>query len=334
MVHAALALIVLVIVGACSGGDGAAPLDEEEPAASAPKEQQLLFFAGTGEETKPIRVRPDPKLWSAGDQNSGGEKTKTLSLPTMSADSVQIASGVVSASVLVKAALLECGVALDQVATEEFGDRTTFYYLKGLLSAPSCDRFSEGLQALVCAADHLQELSESNGPIVWNMASAEADNERLPRGPYTFPPPDANARFLVRDIALRTLAHVAWLDMLPRTGADTGNTCTDLYAQAVTRAGRVALEPLFGIQAFNAQTLTTLPKLPSGTVTDAADVAKLAGNRLTFKAHLLRAAARMIPDLVSDSVYADLSGALQRGAAQGDLARGLKAMWGNAPEGY
>ena len=232
--------------------------------------------------------------------------------------------------------MLECGLPTNALAVDEFPDATTFFYRKGLLHNPTCDRVLETQQILTCAADKLAEIGEAVGPVVWNLTIPlnVAAPVGILEGPYTFPPQDAHSRFIVRDAALRVLAHVSWLDMLPVANSATGSTCTDLYSHAVHGPSLSDVPRLFGT-APGSQPNKSLPPLsPARAVSTTADVAELAQGRLEYKAHLLRAAARMIPDLVQDSVYADLAGGARKSAVAGDFSRGQQALWGNAADGY
>jgi hypothetical protein len=252
---------------------------------------------------------------------------RTTSLP-------ETATAVLDPSMLIRAALLECELEVGRIAEEEFpaDEPNTFFYIKDLLSGPSCARFLEAQQILACASDKLGELSEAVGPIVWSVP--EAQEARLPKGPYAFPPQETSARFIIRDAALHTLAHISWLDMAPMAGAETGVTCTDLLAKAVGSPGQVDLLQVFEIP-LHKPPYANLPGLADGgKVQTNEDIRELASSYLKLKAHVLRAASRMLPDLVSDSVYGDLGGAIRRRSAQGDFGRGMKVLWGNADDGY
>ena len=323
-----LTLVVIMIVGACSG-DGSEPQGARDDDPSFAKTQyEIRFFAGTGAETKALSVGPDPALWLVG--ATGGERTmslRTTSLP-------ETATEVLAPSMLIRAALLECELEAEKIASEEFpaSEPTTFFYIKTLLEAPSCDRYLRAEQVLACAADKLGELAESVGPIVWQVPRARVAG--LTEGPYAFPPQETSARFIIRDAALHTLAHISWLDMAPMAGAETGVTCTDLFAKAAGSPGQVDLTNVLGI-ALGGKPNPALPGLADkGPLQNNADIRELASSYLKLKAHVLRAAARMLPDLVTDSVYGDLGGATRRRSAQGDFGRGMKVLWGNADDGY
>ncbi len=312
-----------LLFGACSSHEDAASSATNAPeqdAAFGPYE--IKFFTGLGADTAALAARPDPTLW-----HGSGASTRPMSLQT---EEVRAASGAVSSSILIRAALLECGLSTGSLTAEEFEDASSFFYQRGLLNGPDCDRLLASQQLLTCAADKLAELGEAVGPVVW-------ENDRvstgMPPGPYTFPPQDAHARFIARDAALRVLAHVSWLDMLPVANSATGSTCTDLYSRAVHGPSLSDVPRLFGISAEEKPAKSLPPLSPARPVSTTADVAELAQGRLEYKAHLLRAAARMIPDLVQDSVYADLAGGARKSAVAGDFSRGQQALWGNAADG-
>ncbi len=122
--------------------------------------------------------------------------------------------------------------------------------------------------------------------------------------------------------------------MLPIANSETGDTCTDLYARAATAPSFSDVPQIFGTSPQTWPNKALPPLTPVRSISTTQDIAELARGRLELKAHVLRAAARMIPELVQDSVYADLAGGARKSAAQGDFLRGQQAHWGNSSDGY
>ncbi len=338
--NAALAALTIFAAGACSGGSAAPSGSQNGPSLQGEtgSNYQIRFFTGTGADTQMVTAGPDSTIWKQPEgAPSAGGTTMSLRTTTQSqTNGVQTQSGTLAPQSIVIAAMVECGLKATSIAKGEFPDSTSFYHMKNLLPRSFCDNYLEAQQILVCAADKLAEVSEGTAPVVWQVAGVGSDTGIIlpAAGPYTFPPQDPTARFILRDLALHTLAHVVWLDVLQPTGTATGTTCTDLYAKDAASPNQADLPSLFGISTAGSALLANLPTFDSAKLSGTAGIATLSAERLAFKAHVLRAAARMIPELVTDSVYADLGGATQRKEAQGDFARGLRALWGNFGDGY
>src|SRR5262249_36957169 len=131
-------------------------------------------------------------------------------------------------------------------------------------------------------------------------------------------------RFIARDLAIFTLAHIPWLDSTqPRTQAPVPTippvtegpaTCGRFYAEAARNPLSVlGTSPpndatgLFGADPTNASSSPYPPV--SAPLDTAPHVAQAAQDRLAFEAHVLRAGGRLLHDLIRRSVYSDLAGA-------------------------
>jgi hypothetical protein len=64
--RALLTLVVMVIVGACSGDGSEAKGAQDDDPSFAKTQYEIRFFAGTGADTKALSVGPDPALWLTG----------------------------------------------------------------------------------------------------------------------------------------------------------------------------------------------------------------------------------------------------------------------------
>jgi hypothetical protein len=342
---------LIAAMASCSGdSDQGESSAEPVPTAETPEEvvHRIRLFTGTGPATRELRVRPASGLWYSGAENvenadgngSGLSPNATITLPDGTQVEESENQGEPEAWLLVRAAMLSCGSGpLDDLPFP--GDiPSTFYFMKHMLNyelQPTCDKLLHAQQVLLCAGDKLAQVSEARGPIVWNVPDAVASG--MQEGPYTIPPTAERNAFIARDLAVHTLAHVAWLDLLRvNAGLNGVQTCTELY-------GHVQQDPEWGVSMRHvlfevnpsgflpAEADTDLP-LPVTEVQTTIDAQTLAANRLAFKAHVLRATSRLLPDLISAGVYADLAGAARRRSREGDLGRGQAVLWGTrGPEG-
>ena len=347
-----LALLIMTGLAVGCSGDTAdepsetAPVDSDS--ASVDGVHRLDVFVGTGKATRHLHVKPATELWSGNSEQVGtttrslSPKTETVTLPdgTQTGD---LEAGEPEAWFLVRAALLSCGA--DEVEEAPFIEDQihTFYFLPNLVNletGPTCDRLLRAQQTLLCAGDLLAQVSEARSPLVWEIPSGAATASSMPEGPYTIPPTTERNAFIARDLAILTLAHITWLDLIEPAsnlgGYPSPRTCTDLYANAYTDptwALSVRSE-LFDVESSSGVLLADdLPK-PVSAVATTDQAATVADDRLTFKAHVLRAASRLLPDLLTDGVYADLAGAARRRSREGDFARGQAVLWGTRePEG-
>ena len=117
----------------------------------------------------------------------------------------------------------------------------------------------------------------------------------------------------------------------PFTPADSASrvTCADYYAYAGGNSGwegtnqQSLFGPLVNQKPLYPPTSVVLPA-------SASDLLSLANERLAFEGHVLRAAGRLLHDLIRESVFADLAGAEQRRSQALDPKLGNQIAWGQA----
>ncbi|MBI2389824.1 MAG: hypothetical protein HYV09_09550 [Deltaproteobacteria bacterium] len=201
----------------------------------------------------------------------------------------------------------------------------------------SCDKLLQNEETLLCTADKLKEIADAVGPITWPNKNADGNAVALPPPlpslPWTIPPQAAKDRFIARDLAIHVLAQIARLDPSPlaASGAVGDRTCTKYYLDAIQNpawARGATVSPLiFGADA----STTPAPRPlypPSNFALEEGLVPEISRERLRFEAHVLRAAGRLLHDLVRESTFADLAGAEKRRGWAMDPLRGNRIAWG------
>ncbi len=197
----------------------------------------------------------------------------------------------------------------------------------------SCDDILYHEELTLCIADKLASVADAVGPLTWEgpgwsgVGLDAITTFHAYNATWVIPPQKTRDRFVARDLAINALAHLARLDLeVPRDV--NGNPsplgeCVTAYSNAILEGIDVAdLPMLFGVA--NGQIPEYFP--PAEIVTNVpGDIAE---SRLVFRAHILRAGARLLRKLIQDSVYADLAGAEQARASAGDPARGAEDYWG------
>jgi len=189
----------------------------------------------------------------------------------------------------------------------------------------SCDQALNYEETMLCVSDKLAEVADAVGNTHWDkVASVTTPPSGIPAGAWLIPPQAAKDKFIVRDLAIHTLAHIARLDARIMTNGSVGGVCSQLYAEARDPGVVLTRHTLL----FNSA-LGSTPLYPPSQITIAADatVIPLIDDRLAFEAHVLRGAARLLRELIHDSVYADLAGAEQRSARSLDARRGNRIAW-------
>jgi hypothetical protein len=224
----------------------------------------------------------------------------------------------------------------------------------------SCDEALEYEETLVCMADKLSQVADTSVPLTWrgpaNARSTltayqgiyEGGAMESFRGVWTIPPQADKDRFIARDLAITLLAHVPVIDNMPLQDwrdIDHGQTCSEMYASTgesgLITADRSLL--LFGLDvvaehqplyAADEEIYSSSIGFPQNITvgTPHQGVKDLALSRLALEGHMLRASGRLLHDLVRESVYADLSGAEQRGAHAQDSSRANDVAWGRYGE--
>lgn len=154
---------------------------------------------------------------------------------------------------------------------------------------------------LLCVADRLAEVADSIKNLEWSIADTLGDYKLI------IPPQKSSDRFIARDLALYTLAHIPYLDM--RTVSPTGTSdapCLEAYKAVLDDDTLLAANAmlLFGVPVndtpifYGEQVGLTTSSLKDLTL-----------QRYRSMTHVLRAGAEMTRRLVGDGVYADLAAA-------------------------
>lgn len=210
----------------------------------------------------------------------------------------------------------------------------------------SCDEILVGEEALLCVADRLAEIADAVDTIVWHDVGYYRPDSAgaAPFQPLTvrIPPQATKDRFITRDLALNVLGHLVRLDDLSpgwNTKVERMGGCSEAY-HALTNGDvdptlrpSILAQPSDTSQVLLAQYLRD--SLDGGD--NEATNAQRASNRLSYKAQILRAAARLTRDLVDKSLSGDMAGAEWQRAHAADPMQGLRSMWGqdpSNPDGY
>lgn len=252
---------------------------------------------------------------------------------------------------LIEMAVEDCFNELDygdmlMVSPYSFGPPVSVLNVaNGAFVETNCDQSLAAQEVLLCAADKLLEVADTVAPVTWQNRGLGDPFE------IRFPPQAEEDKFILRDAALSTLAHVAWYDQpnfdWARTDCVYGYTrmaFSPLRFEAPTeqsswwRVAQLFCDPdnavpcdpgdwgevvAGGFQAENGEPLPPMLMNPNNHVAGVHAEA-----RLIYKTNILRATLRLLKSIVEDSVRADRAGAAQQRSAAGDPALGLKKMWG------
>ena len=96
----------------------------------------------------------------------------------------------------------------------------------------SCDALLVDQELAVCAAQKLADLADAVDTTTWQHAEWIA--EGIP-GPWVIPVQSEKDRFILRDMAIYTLANAAFMDLWQVNAGGAGDVCTDHYAHAARR---------------------------------------------------------------------------------------------------
>lgn len=204
----------------------------------------------------------------------------------------------------------------------------------------TCEEILKKSESLACAAGKLKEAADTLSPIVWE---AVPDVSFRANGSVTYPawmkdewvlvPQSQKDKFILRDLAINALAHVARLQLEVPVSAIPTATCMEAYVEAAKDVDNVHNpyhDVLYGFSTTEPYSYFT-PTWPNDTA-QGADPQSLAEARLRFNAHILRASGRLLRDLIDESVMADLAGAEKQRALAGDARRGPEYLWGARTE--
>jgi hypothetical protein len=193
----------------------------------------------------------------------------------------------------------------------------------------------------LCAAGKLGEAATTLSAVEWtfhyneNTKLATHPASGAPQVTYIIPPQSTKDQFILRDLAIATLAQLARLDLEPAQPiSDTsgewtpgwysywsGQTCEARWSDALNDPS--LLEPTDHV-CFDSYS----GDIQEGEELSLDDKIYCVQQSMRGHTHVLRAASRVLRRLLDDSFYADLSGAERNRAAAGDPSRGVQLMWG------
>lgn len=223
---------------------------------------------------------------------------------------------------LLKFAGYECSIGMGRVgslglspwAVESGTQYNTFMFP----SPPnSCDDLLKMQEITLCIADHLAEIADTVRPVEWSVSG------------YVFPPQSEKDKFIVRDLAIYTLANLGVLDIFPNVTSISGRQCSSFYAKAGSDTAFANFEKfkIFGLESENSEGRYFSPLFSGIEVLAPELLAESARARLVHKTHVLRAGERLLKELVDKSVQADLAGAAFRRSKETDRVQGALLAW-------
>ncbi len=206
--------------------------------------------------------------------------------------------------------------------------------------AATCDQQIDQEEVLLCAAERLASLADSEVPVTWANALPGVTGKRgfatiadigpgidlsVQEGdlPIIFPVLDPKTKFLARDLALQALSSIPLLDARTRLISGQTYTCSALYAAA----------PALPAGTPRNAGYTTLYN--TSTAPASADFAKYyppidvwppTNKRLDQLTQVLRASAQLTKQLIEQSVDGDLAAAADKIAALSSEER-MRALW-------
>ena len=184
----------------------------------------------------------------------------------------------------------------------------------------NCDEVLEDEELLVCVADQLAQLADTIAPLTWRSVRFLGPNAGNVPGSDTvawlIPPPAAQEKFIVRDLALEVLAQIPLLDSYAYTSdfseTSVGESCAAYYANLAPNAPPPSAPNVY-------------PPYDPSTGRSVAQA------RWAFETNILRAAGQLVHDIVRDSLYDDLSGTAVNTAASSDQVSGRSVGLGLTP---
>ncbi len=332
------ALMLGVLCGlatGCGSDDAERKAGKKETPETPFRNYALTVFAGTGAQRAKVQLPPAHSLnlsTPLGAQSQGLTKTKIV--VEGSAGGVQDPINVPGISepgwLLLMRAVAECGA--NDVTEPWFPDLAWFVFkdkaqADGSANFDSCNDVLAHEEVLICAADKLKGIADAVHEVTWPgfdpppapQPFFDMTYPSWTRAQWTFPVQSSRTKFIARDLALITLAHLVRLDMEQPLAISPGlppeQTCAETYARSTD------------LTVFNTykNVLYGNPNPPPdpNLRKDAAEYA------LRLNTQILRAAGRMLRELIDESVYADLAGAEQQRALAADTKRGPELLWGS-----
>jgi hypothetical protein len=231
------------------------------------------------------------------------------------------------------------GVDLKAYPSTDFPSAATMGTVSfGIFSgeAKTCDQQIDQEEILLCAAERLASLADSEVPVTWvgalrgitgmrdDVTTADIPgifiDEEYP--PIVFPVLDPKTKFIVRDLALQALSYIPLLDSRPHDINGTNYSCSELYAAAPGLAAGTprdsAYDKLYNTHANPGAAGTAFyPPIETWPPT---------AKRLDHVTQVLRAAGQLTKDLIEKSVDSDLAAAADKVAGLTPEER-IQALW-------
>lgn len=329
---ALIRLVPLVVGAAWFTGCGSDPSPSK--ATTSPespfRDYALTVFAKSPHGVTKVQLPPAHSL--AGEllvdvaRAAPGTSTKiTIETGGETKDAVNVQGLTEPGWLLLMRAAAQCGVVR---TSEPWSDPNNSWFLfdahangsNGTPSFPSCNDELAKEQQLLCTADRLKEIADAVAELTW--PALPPVNQGGGSLPGSFPPwasaqwqipvQSNRNKFIARDLALVVLANLVRLDMEQPIGLPPNLTCAETYARSTN------------LNVFNQYGTVLYGPNPDPNIRkEAAEFA------LRFNTQVLRAAGRMLRELIDDSVYADLAGAEQQRALAADTKRGPELLWGS-----
>ena len=246
-------------------------------------------------------------------------------------------------------------------------DPGSAWYLYETNGLQSCSGRLLTEQNLVCVADKLGAVADAVGTVVWPALDAQPGTYNYGGGTdpvggltvaeWDIPPQADSDRFIVRDLAIHTLAMIPTLDaytdiVFPSSTTLTQPaTCTQAFAWLANPANTPATgcipasltAPIFGDEngatygETDGGTGYLTPYFPPSAtpICDANgdnNAPAIAATAVDINAQILRSAGRLLHDLIRRDVYSDMAAASQQAAQALDPVAGNMAEWGQ-PDG-
>jgi len=223
-------------------------------------------------------------------------------------------------------------------------DGFTFYAFNAVTEATwGCDTRLAAQELILCTADKLSEIADTVRPIEW-ASDHKVDNATA----WEIPPQSSRDKFIARDLAINALAHIPLLDTdrdcigSYSTYASSPNRTSSPNQEIAADLSGLFCDPIYGCnnpwrQALVAgvtvdasgTTHDVVPLVPAGNAKPTWGTAGTHSEaRLQYRANIYRASGRLLKDLIDKSVEADMAGAEQQRANEGDPLSGAQLMWG------
>lgn len=275
-----------------------------------------------------------------------------------------------TAWVLVSRAAEQCGYNNLTIPPwhRTFGGYAWYLYVDGQdgeNTAQNCAERLEFEQNLVCIADKLAQIADAVGTVVWPaLAPGQGPAQEYEAGTdpdlgdwyaeWDIPPQADSDRFIVRDLAIHTLAMVPTVDaftdiafpasMLP---AAQKETCAQAFAWLANptntqSSGQGCIPsnisvPMFGESASASNNF--VPAFPPsaspicGAIGGVNNASSIAQTAVDLDAQIVRASGRLLHDVIRRDVYSDMAAAAQQSAQALDPVLGNEYAWGQADAG-